>query len=64
MEHPETNPPLPGEYYRKHAAWLLRLAGEATTPAIRGHLRDEAAKYERLAERVVLPAQAEDDPKG
>jgi hypothetical protein len=63
MEHPQTNPPLAGEYYRRHAARMRRLAREATTPAIREHLQDVAAKCERLAERVAFSAQAEDDPK-
>jgi len=63
MERPQTNPPLPEEYYRRHAARVRRLAREATTAAIRQHLREMAAKYERLAKRVELSAQAEDDPK-
>lgn len=45
-------PPLPAEYYRRHAARVRRLAGEATTPAVKEHLRDVAQQYERLAERV------------
>ena len=64
MEYPEASPPLPAEYYRRHAARVRRLAGEATTPAIRKHLRDLASQYERLAERVELSAQVENDPKG
>jgi hypothetical protein len=28
------------------------LAGDATTPAVKQHLRDLAAQFERLAERV------------
>ena len=39
------------------------MAREATTAAIRQHLREMAAKYERLAKGVELSAQAEDDPK-
>lgn len=46
------NPPLPAEYYRRHAARVKQLASEATTAAIRDHLRDVAAEYERLAEHV------------
>jgi hypothetical protein len=52
MEHPAATPPLPAEYYRRHAARVRRLAGEATTPAIKEHLREVAVEYERLAERV------------
>ena len=52
MEHPSTTPPLPAEYYRRHAARVRRLAGEATTPAVKEHLREVAIEYERLAERV------------
>jgi hypothetical protein len=61
MEHPQTNPPRPAEYYRRHAARVRRLVSEATTPAIKQHLQDLAGQYERLAERVELSAQAEDD---
>ena len=39
MEHPQTNPPLPAEYYRRHAARVRQLASEATTPALKEHLR-------------------------
>ncbi len=52
MEHPSPTPPLPAEYYRRHAARVRRLAGEATTPGIKAHLQDIALQYERLAERV------------
>ncbi len=52
MEHPTTTPPLPAEYYRRHAARVRQLASEATTPAIREHLREVAGQYEHLAERV------------
>ncbi len=52
MQQPLTDPPLPAEYYRRHAARVRRLASEATTPAIREHLRDVALQYESLAERV------------
>jgi hypothetical protein len=64
MEYPDASPPLPAEYYRRHAQRVRRLAGEATTPAIRKHLRELASQYERLAKRVELSAQAEDNPKG
>ena len=52
MEHPQTTPPLPAEYYRRHAARVRRLASEATTPGLKEHLRDVAQQYERLAEHV------------
>ncbi len=52
MEQPTAAPPLPAEYYRRHAARVRQLASEATTPAIKEHLRDIALQYERLAERV------------
>ena len=52
MEHPQIRPPLPAEYYRRHAARVWLLASEATTPAIKDHLREVAIEYERLAERV------------
>ena len=43
-------PPMPGEYYRRQAARVRGLAQDATTPAIREHLRDVALQYENLAE--------------
>ena len=52
MEHPPTTPPLPAEYYRRHAARVRLLASEATTPGIKEHLQDVALQYERLAEHV------------
>lgn len=51
MEYPST-PPLPAEYYRRHAARVRQLASEATTEAVKEHLRDVAREYELLAERV------------
>jgi hypothetical protein len=45
-------PPLPAEYYRRHAARVLQLASEATTAAVKQHLQEVAREYERLAERV------------
>jgi hypothetical protein len=36
--------------FRRRAARVRRLAGEATTPAVRQHLRDLAAQFERLAD--------------
>ena len=52
MEHPPTTPPLPADYYRRHAARVRKLASEATTVAIKEHLQEVALEYERLAERV------------
>lgn len=60
MEHPETNPPLPAEYYRRHAARVRKLANDATTAAVKEHLRDVAGQYERLAERVEISSRPED----
>jgi hypothetical protein len=52
MEHLPPRPPLPAEYYRRHAARVRLLASEATTPAVKAHLSEVASEYERLAERV------------
>ena len=52
-------PPLPAEYYRRHAARVRRLANEATTAAVKDHLREVAQEYERLAERVDSSPQSE-----
>ena len=52
MEHPPTTPPLPADYYRRHAARVRKLASEATTLVIKEHLHEVAQEYERLAERV------------
>ena len=52
MDDAQTTPPLPADYYRRHAARVRRLADEATTPALKEHLREVARQYERLAERV------------
>lgn len=52
MDNLMTTPPLPAEYYRRNAARVRQLAEDATTPAIREHLREVALEYERLAERV------------
>ncbi len=43
-------PPMPGEYYRRHAARVRRLAQEATTLTIREYLTHVAGEYEKLAE--------------
>src|ERR1041385_6280498 len=52
MDHPPTTPPLPADYYRRHAARVRKLASEATTVAIKEHLSEVALEYERLADRV------------
>jgi len=52
MPSPALGPPLPADYYRRHAARVRKLAGEATTPAVKDHLCGVALEYERLAERV------------
>ena len=51
MDGPPT-PPLPAEYYRRHATRVRQLASEATTSAVKAHLLEVAQEYERLAERV------------
>jgi hypothetical protein len=43
---------MPMDHYRRRAAEARRLAGDATTPAVKEHLRDLAAQFERLAEGV------------
>ena len=43
---------LPANYYRKHAERVRRLAADATTPAIKEHLRQAALQYDRLAEKA------------
>ena len=53
-------PPLPAEYYLRHAARVRRLADEATTSAVKDHLREVATEYERLAERVGTASLADD----
>jgi hypothetical protein len=52
MDNPQTTPTLPAAYYRRHADRVRKLASEATTLAIKEHLREIALEYERLAERV------------
>jgi hypothetical protein len=43
---------MPADHYRRRAAEARRLAGDATTPAVKQHLRDLAAHFERRAEGV------------
>jgi hypothetical protein len=57
MDYPPTTSAMPADYYRRHAARVRRLAGDATTPAVREHLHETAREYERLAERVDNGAQ-------
>jgi hypothetical protein len=45
-------PKQPADYYRCEAARLRRLASEATTPAVKQHLSEQAAQLDRLAERL------------
>ena len=45
-------PPMPSDYYRRHAARVRVLAAETTTPALREHLHDVARQYDLLAERA------------
>ena len=52
MDYLSTNPPLPAECYRRNAARARQLASEATTAAVKAHLREVALQYERLAERA------------
>jgi hypothetical protein len=52
MNYPSSPPPLPAEYYRRHAARVRQLASEATTTAVKEHLREAALQYELLAERA------------
>ena len=55
-------PRLPAAYYRRHAARVSKLASEATTPAVKEHLREVADQYERLAESVEGLGRSEDEP--
>ena len=43
---------MPADHYRRRAAQARRWVGDATTPAVKQHLRDLAAHFERLAEGV------------
>jgi hypothetical protein len=52
MEFPPARPLLPADYYRRHAARVRQLAMDATTAAVKDHLRAVALEYDRLAERV------------
>jgi len=52
MDYVSTTSPEPAEYYRRHAARVRQLASEATTAAVKAHLREGALEYERLAKRA------------
>ena len=52
MDDQATAQHMPADRYRRRAAEARRLAGDATTPAVKQHLRDLAAHFERLAEGV------------
>ena len=52
---------MPAHYYRREADRVRRLANEATTPAIKTHLRGIAEEYERLAQRVAWSPQPENE---
>jgi hypothetical protein len=52
MDYPTASPVLPAAYYRRHAARVRQLAEDATTTAVKEHLRGIALEYDRLAERV------------
>jgi hypothetical protein len=43
---------VPADHYRRQAAQARQLVDEAATPAVKQHLRDLAARFERLAEGV------------
>ena len=43
---------VPADHYRRQAVQARRLAGDATTPAVKERLRNLAAQFERLAEGV------------
>jgi hypothetical protein len=53
------SPPMSGDYYRRQAARVRRLAMEATTPALREHLAEVALQYEKLAEGAEAGRQPE-----
>jgi hypothetical protein len=57
MDHPPTSPPMPAEYYRRHASRVRQLAGDVTTAAIREQLLGVAQEYDRLAVQVESTAR-------
>jgi hypothetical protein len=55
---PPPFPPMPSDYYRRHAARVRSLSQVATTPAVREHLADVAIQYEQLAEKAEAGVRA------
>jgi len=49
---PPPFPPMPSDYYRRHAERVRSLSQVATTLALREHLADVALQYEHLAEEA------------
>ena len=52
MDYASTTSLVQAEYYRRQAARVRQLIAEATTAAVKEHLRKAALEYERLAARV------------
>ena len=52
MDYTSTTSSVSAEYYRRNAARVRQLISEATTAAVKEHLREVALQYERLAERA------------
>ena len=52
MDYTSTTSLLQAEHYRRHAARVRQLISEATTAAVKEHLRKVALEYERLAARA------------
>jgi len=52
MGYSSVAPPLPAEYYRRHAGRVRELAVEAATGVVKEHLREVALQQELLAKRV------------
>jgi hypothetical protein len=57
MNHPPATPPMPADYYLKHAARVRELARDATTEAIKQHLCGIALEYEQFAENAQTAAR-------
>jgi hypothetical protein len=49
MGYSSVAPPLPAEYYRRHAGRVRELAVEAATGVVKEHLREVALQQELLA---------------
>jgi hypothetical protein len=52
MSQSLTTPPMPVDYYLRHAVRVRELARKATTQTIKLHLHETALEYERLAENA------------